>query len=81
MGWCCVSLLHRVYAWHTMYASCWNLFWCFFSFCYILIRRKDHHVFILSQHWGLPEGAWNRKSSEMSLELGGGWSPKNAKGV
>ena len=25
-----------------------------FSFCYILMRRKDYHVFILSQHMGPP---------------------------
>ena len=27
------------------------------------------------------EGAWNQKYSKVSLELGGGWSLKNAKGV
>ena len=31
--------------------------------------------------WGLLEGAWNKKYSKVSLELGGGRSPKNAKGV
>ena len=31
--------------------------------------------------WGLLEGAWNRKYSEVSLELGGSWSLKNAEGV
>ena len=31
--------------------------------------------------WGLLEGAWNRKYSKASLELGGSWSLKNAKDV
>ena len=35
----------------------------------------------MRQYWGLLEGAWNRKHSKASLELGGGRSPKNAKGV
>ena len=30
---------------------------------------------------GLLEGAWNRKYSKVSLELGGGQRSKNAKGV
>ena len=30
---------------------------------------------------GLLEGAWSRKYCEASLELGGGWSPKDAEGV
>ena len=30
---------------------------------------------------GLLEGVWNRKSFEASLELGGGWSPRDAKAV
>ena len=29
----------------------------------------------------LLEGAQNKKYSKASLELGGGWSPKNAEGV
>ena len=35
----------------------------------------------MQQWWGLLEGAQNRKYSKASLELGGSWSPKNAKGV
>ena len=31
--------------------------------------------------WGLLEGVWNKKYSKVSLELRGGWSPKNAEGV
>ena len=27
------------------------------------------------------EGAWNRKYSEVSPELGGSWSPKNVEGI
>ena len=30
---------------------------------------------------GTAEGTWDRKYSKVSLELGGGWSPKNAKDV
>ena len=35
----------------------------------------------MQECWGLLEGAWNKKYSKVSLELGGGWSPKNAEGV
>ena len=35
----------------------------------------------MQERWGLLDGGWNRKYSEVSPELGGSWSPKNAKGV
>ena len=35
----------------------------------------------MQERWGLLDGGWNRKYSEVSPELGGGRSPKNAKGV
>ena len=35
----------------------------------------------MQEHWGLLDGSRNRKYSEVSPELGGGQSPKNAKGV
>ena len=35
----------------------------------------------MQECWGLLDGGWNRKYSEVSLELRGDWSPKNAEGV
>ena len=48
--WCRhMYLLHCVYAWCTMYVSCWDRFWCFFSFLLYVDRKKRVIMFILSQ--------------------------------
>ena len=47
----------------------------------MLVKGSEWEERAGALHWGLLDGGWNRKYSEVSPELEGGRSPKNAEGV
>ena len=46
MRWCCISSLHHVCVWHTMYVLCWVVFSLFSLFVMWWWRKGYHNHFI-----------------------------------